>query len=160
MDNWASLSTNSHRGCGVECRNNCYRIFLAYYVIKEKGTSATRQRLSSKSDEGIEKSCNFRHHSKRIMAAAALRALRQSLPPSLLTHLVGDADAIAITARPTEYDLGRGEERRGVQLPIPPMMVASFFIMRDPSSCVRIRSRKSIPPLCIDLRPHTDDLLP
>ena len=46
------------------------------------------------------------------MAAAALRALRQSLPPSLLTHLVGDADAIAITARPTEYDLALlGEER-------------------------------------------------
>ena len=27
------------------------------------------------------------------------------LAPSLLTHLVGDADAIAITTRPTEYDL-------------------------------------------------------
>ena len=132
--------------------------------IKETGTWATRQRLSSKSDEGIEKSCNFRHHSKRIMAAAAaLRALRQSLPRSLLTHLVGDADAIAITTGRIRPGPRRGEERSAATDTADDGGFVFHLGSQSVScSCVRIRSRshKSIPPPCIDLRSHTDDLLP
>ena len=142
--------------------------FTILYVskIKETGTSATRQRLSSKSDEGIEKSCNFRHHSKRIMAAAALRALRQSLPPSLSFDTPRwrcRCDRDHDTTDRIRPGTRRGEERSAATDTADDGGFVFHLGSQSVScSCVRIRSRshKSIPPPCIDLRSHTDDLLP